>query len=160
MVVLSPPPLWEHPTLRRFSLEHTWPSRVFTNMTFPSLRIGEDGSVFTRLGWYAALCISVHQALEAWGEGPRIFHTTGSTEQLWDVRLWDPFLLTPLVPPSRTRWQGVQPTLWLPCRALHTKWVLPVPLSVSTHCMYLFRKCFVRKVEIKWEKSCELGSRL
>lgn len=35
---------------------------------------------------------------------------------------------------SRMRWQGVQPKLWLPCRALSTKWVPPAPLSVSTHC--------------------------
>lgn len=73
-----------------------------------------------------------------------------SAEQLGDVRLWDPFFLTLPIPPSRTRWQGVRPKLWLPCRARRTKWVLPAPLSVSTRCVHrLFRKCFERKLEKK-----------
>lgn len=36
---------------------------------------------------------------------------------------------------ARTRWRGVQPRLWLPCRALSTKWAPPAPLSVSTFCV-------------------------
>lgn len=47
-----PPSTLEYPTLRRFSLEHTWPHLMFMNMTFPSLRIGKDGGA-TRflMGW-------------------------------------------------------------------------------------------------------------
>lgn len=85
-MALSPPPLWEHPTLRGFSLEHTWPSHMLTNVTFPSLRIGEDGGAFT--GWVgeqpsASLCIRLWLWLDGkegdqkgnLREGPRIFHT-------------------------------------------------------------------------------------
>lgn len=68
------------------------------------------------------------------------------------------FFLTPLIPPPRTRWQGVQPKLWPPCRALSTKWVLSAPLSVSTRCVYwLFRECFERELGAEQEKSCMLG---
>lgn len=78
-----------------------------------------------------------------------------NAEQLRDVRLWDPFFLTLLFPPPRTRWQGVRPELWLPCRARHTKWVLPAPLSVSTCSISYLENAW--RGNAKWKESRKLG---